>query len=81
MAKRIKAPEWKPADYTPFYLQDFPTHTEKEIRAEYTRIRDIVQKRAKRLEAGSLEGPAAFLRKAWTGRFSASNRSFLNSAM
>ena len=73
MAKRIKAPEWKPADYTPFYLQDFPTHTEKEIRAEYTMIRDIVQKRAKRLEAGSLEGPAAFLRKTMPKLFSVRN--------
>lgn len=63
MAKKVKAPAWKPADYTPFYLQDFPTHTEKEIRAEYTRIRDIVQKRAKRLEEAGLEGQAAFLRK------------------
>lgn len=66
MAKKIRTPEapgWKPADYTPFYLLDFPTHTEKEIRAEYTRIRDIVQKRAKRLEAAGLEGPAEFLRR------------------
>ena len=65
MAKKIRTPEapgWKPADYTPFYLLDFPTHTEKEIRAEYTRLRDIVQKRAKRLEAAGLEGPAEFLR-------------------
>lgn len=65
MAKKIRTPEapgWKPADYTPFYLLDFPTHTEKEIRAEYTRLRDIVQKRAKRLEKQGLEGPAEFLR-------------------
>lgn len=66
MAKKIRTPEapgWKPSDYTPFYLLDFPTHTEKEIRAEYTRIRDIVQKRARRLEKVGLEGPAEFL---WT---------------
>ena len=65
MAKKVRTPEapgWKPADYTPFYLLDFPTHTEKEIRAEYTRLRDIVQKRAKRLERVGLEGPAEFLR-------------------
>lgn len=65
MAKKIRTPEapgWKPADYTPFYLLDFPTHTDKEIRAEYTRLRDIVQKRAKRLEKQGLEGPAEFLR-------------------
>lgn len=65
MAKKIRSPEapgWKPADYTPFYLLDFPTHSEKEIRAEYTRIRDIVQKRAKRLEQAGLEGAADFLR-------------------
>lgn len=65
MAKKIRSPEapgWKPADYTPFYLLDYPTHSEKEIRAEYTRIRDIVQKRAKRLEKAGLEGAAEFLR-------------------
>lgn len=40
---------WKPKDYTPFFLWDEPTHTEKEIRKEYSRLRDIIVKRAKRL--------------------------------
>lgn len=65
MARKIRSPEapgWAPADYTPFYLLDYPTHSEREIRAEYTRLRDIVQKRAKRLEQAGLEGAADFLR-------------------
>lgn len=46
---------WSPKDYTPFFLYDDPTHTEKEIRAEYSRMRDILVKRAKRIwEAGGM---------------------------
>lgn len=48
MAKKVK---WEAADYTPYFLYDAPMHTEREIRAEYTRIRDIVMKRANRLES------------------------------
>ena len=59
---RAKAPKWKPADYTPFYLKEEPIHTEREIRAEYTRIRDITMKRAARLEAAGLGDQAQFLR-------------------
>ncbi len=40
---------WTPKDYTPFFLWEEPTHTETEIRREYSRIRDILVKRAKRL--------------------------------
>lgn len=44
---------WTPKDYTPFFLFDEPTHTDKEVRAEYSRLRDILHKRSKRLrEAG-----------------------------
>ena len=59
---RAKAPKWKPADYTPFYLEEEPIHSEREIRAEYTRIRDITMKRAARLEAAGLEDYAGVLR-------------------
>lgn len=41
---------WTPKDYTPFFLWDEPAHTEKEIRKEYSRMRDIIVKRAKRLQ-------------------------------
>lgn len=54
---------WTPKDYTPFFLIDVPVHTEKEIRAEYTRLRDITQKRAARLEKAGLKSQAAFLRE------------------
>lgn len=61
MAKRKAI--WTPKDYTQFFLIDEPTHTPKEIRAEYSRIRDITQKRAKRLEESGLKDIAQFLRK------------------
>ena len=54
---------WTPKDYTPFFLMDEPTHTESEIRAEYTRLRDITVKRAARLEKKGLTSQAAFLRQ------------------
>lgn len=41
--------EWSAKDYTPYFLFDEPVHTPKEIRKEYSRIRDIIVKRAKRL--------------------------------
>ena len=44
------AKKWSPKDYTQFYLFDEPTHTEAEIRREYSRMRDMLVKRAKRLE-------------------------------
>lgn len=53
---------WSERDYTPFFLIDEPTHTIKEIRAEYTRQRDIVMKRANRLEAAGLGAQANYLR-------------------
>lgn len=60
MAK-AKAPKWSSKDYTPFYLMEEPAHTIKEIRAEYTRQRDILQKRANRMEAQGLEAQAKYL--------------------
>lgn len=53
---------WTERDYTPFFLIDEPTHTIKEIRAEYTRQRDIVMKRANRLESAGLGAQANYLR-------------------
>ena len=54
---------WTPKDYTPFFLFDEPTHTEREIRAEYTRLRDISHKRAMRLEKAGLTAQAEYLRE------------------
>ena len=53
---------WSAKDYTPFALMDEPTHTIKEIRAEYSRQRDIVMKRANRLAEAGLEAQADYLR-------------------
>lgn len=55
--------QWTPKDYTPFFLLDEPTHSPKEIRAEYTRQRDIMMKRAKRMEEKGLSAQAAYIRK------------------
>lgn len=54
---------WTPKDYTPFYLMDEPTHTVKEIRAEYSRMRDITMRRADRLEAAGLGNVAKYMRE------------------
>jgi len=54
---------WTPKDYTPFYLMDEPTHTVKEIRAEYSRLRDITMRRAERLEAAGLGNQAKYMRE------------------
>ena len=40
-----------------------PTHSIKEIRAEYTRQRDILMKRANRMEAAGLAPQASYLRQ------------------
>lgn len=54
---------WSPKDYTPFFLFDEPTHTTREIRAEYTRLRDIAMKRANRFEKAGLQAQADYLRE------------------
>ena len=54
---------WSEKDYTYFYLMEEPTHSIKEIRAEYSRQRDIVMKRANRLETAGLGAQASYLRK------------------
>lgn len=54
---------WSEKDYTYFYLMEEPTHSIKEIRAEYSRQRDIVMKRANRMEAAGLGAQAGYLRQ------------------
>lgn len=54
---------WTPKDYTPFFLFDEPTHSPKEIRAEYTRQRDIMMKRASRMEKIGLSAQAEYIRE------------------
>lgn len=54
---------WTPKDYTPFYLMDEPTHTPAEIRREYSRVRDIIMKRANRLDEAGLGYIAHYLRQ------------------
>lgn len=53
--------KWSPQDYTPFFLMDEPTHSMREIRAEYTRMRAIVRKRAVRLREAGFETRADFI--------------------
>lgn len=53
---------WTEKDYTPFYLMEEPVHSIREIRAEYSRQRDVIMKRANRLESAGLEAQASYLR-------------------
>ena len=50
MATKYFTPTWEAADYSPHWLINDPQHTTKEIRKEYSRLRDIAMKRANRLE-------------------------------
>lgn len=54
---------WTPKDYTPYFLYQEPTHTPQEIRAEYSRVRDILVRRAKRLRNAGFEGRAEYIEK------------------
>lgn len=54
---------WSPKDYTPFFLFDEPVHSPKEIRTEYTRQRDIMMKRANRLEQAGMSAQADYIRE------------------
>ena len=54
---------WAPKDYTPFFLMDEPTHTPQEIRAEYSRMRDLAIKQASRLESVGALPQASYLRE------------------
>lgn len=55
--------EWTPKDYTPFFLKDEPTHSVKEIRAEYSRLRGIALTRSTRLSEVGAAPQAAYLRE------------------
>ena len=52
---------WTERDYTPYLLLEEPSHTVREIRAEYTRTRDILQKRVRRLARAGLDAQASYL--------------------
>ena len=56
---------WSAKDYTPYFLyqDENPVHTPKEVRAEYTRQRDILMKRANRLEAAGMTVQASYIRE------------------
>lgn len=54
---------WTPKDYTQFFLIDEPTHTPAEIRAEYSRMRDTILRRADRLEAAGIGDVAKYMRE------------------
>ena len=57
-------PRWSPADYTPFYLIQEPTHTMKEVSAEYSRMRTLLIHRVERLEAAGIgEAQAAYVKQ------------------
>lgn len=59
-----RGPKWAPADYTPFYLLQEPTHTEKQIRTEYSRLRTQLIHRVERMEAAGIgSAEAAYVRK------------------
>lgn len=53
--------KWSPNDYTQFYLFDEPTHSESEIRREYTRLRSVLKKRAEGLDKYGYSERANFL--------------------
>ena len=54
---------WAEKDYTPFFLFDDPIHTMREVRQEYSRTRDIISKRAARLEKAGFNEQARYLRE------------------
>ena len=54
---------WTPKDYTKMFLYDEPTHTEAEIRAEYSRMRDVAYKRAANLSNIGYSAQADYLKE------------------
>lgn len=54
---------WTPKDYTPFFLYqaENPQHSPREVRREYSRMRDIAVKRSKRLREGGFVAQADYL--------------------
>ena len=69
MAARSKSSglKWSPDDYNPVYQIALKRHTERELRQEYTRLRDIAQKRLGRI--GQSEFAESQVYKNWAGRF------------
>lgn len=69
MAARSKSSglKWSPEDYNPVVQVALRRHTEKELRQEYTRLRDIAQKRLSRI--GATEFAETQTYKNWAGRF------------
>lgn len=59
--------KWDPSDYNPVHQIALKHHTEKELRQEYTRLRDIAQKRLGRI--GQSEFAESQVYKNWAGRF------------
>jgi hypothetical protein len=59
--------KWQPEDYNPVVQVALRRHTEKELRQEYTRLRDIAQKRLSRI--GATEFAETQTYKNWAGRF------------
>lgn len=69
MAARSKSSglKWQQEDYNPVVQIALRRHTEKELRQEYTRLRDIAQKRLSRI--GATEFAESQTYKNWAGRF------------
>lgn len=59
--------KWQQEDYNPVVQIALRRHTEKELRQEYTRLRDIAQKRLSRI--GATEFAETQTYKNWAGRF------------
>lgn len=59
--------KWQQEDYNPVVQIALRRHTEKELRQEYTRLRDIAQKRLSRI--GATEFAESQTYKNWAGRF------------
>lgn len=69
MAARSKSSglKWQQEDYNPVVQIALRRHTEKELRQEYTRLRDIAQKRLNRI--GQTEFAETQTYKNWAGKF------------
>lgn len=59
--------KWSSDDYNPVVQVALRRHTEKELRQEYTRLRDIAQKRLSRI--GATEFVETQTYKNWAGKF------------
>ena len=55
--------EWTPKDYTPYFLEQKPTHTPDEISKEYSRMRKLMLSRADELQKVGESARADYIRK------------------